>query len=207
MMDFAGVLVFALAYFMATASPGPGVAAVVARTLARGAGGSASFIAGFVLGDLVWFAVAASGLALLAETFAALFITLRYAGAAYLLFLAWKFWTAPAVVPAMADAAAARPETGARLMLAGLAITLGNPKVIVFFMALLPTVVDLPSLNLGGFAGIALLSVAILAAVLSAYTLAAARARRLLTSPRAMRAVNRGSGVAMAGAAVAVAAR
>jgi hypothetical protein len=48
-MDLAGLLVFAAAYLMATASPGPGVAAVVAR----GAGGSASFIAGFVLGDLV----------------------------------------------------------------------------------------------------------------------------------------------------------
>jgi threonine/homoserine/homoserine lactone efflux protein len=98
-MDLAGLLVFAVAYLMATASPGPGVAAVVARTLARGPGGSAGFIAGFVLGDLLWFSVAASGLALLAEAFAALFTALRYAGAAFLLFLAWKLWTAPAVVP------------------------------------------------------------------------------------------------------------
>ncbi len=203
-MDLAGLLVFALAYVMATASPGPGTAAVVARTLARGPGGSAGFIAGFVLGDLIWFSVAASGLALLAETFAALFTALRYAGAAYLLFLAWKLWTAPAVVP---GAAAAAPEKGGRLFLAGLAITLGNPKVIVFFLALLPTVVDLPSLTPGGFAAIALLSAAILTSVLAAYTLAAARARRLLASPRAVRVVNRGSGAAMAGAAVAVASR
>lgn len=203
-MDFAGLLVFGLAYLMATASPGPGVAAVVARTLARGPQGSAGFIAGFVTGDLVWFAVAASGLALLAETFTALFTAIRYAGAAYLLFLAWRLWTAPAVVP---GAQPARPEKGGRLFLAGLAITLGNPKVIVFFLALLPTVVDLPSLTLGGFAGIASLSAAILVSVLAAYTLAAARARRLLASPRAVRAVNRGSGAAMAGAAVAVASR
>jgi threonine/homoserine/homoserine lactone efflux protein len=179
-MDLAGLLVFAVAYLMATASPGPGVAAVVARTLARGPGGSAGFIAGFVLGDLVWFAVAASGLALLAETFAALFTAIRYAGAAFLLFLAWKLWTAPAVVP---GAEPARPEKGARLFLAGLAITLGNPKVIVFFLALLPTVVDLPSLTPGGFAAIASLSAAILTSVLVAYTLAAARASGLLTSP------------------------
>jgi threonine/homoserine/homoserine lactone efflux protein len=204
-MDLAGLLVFAAAYLMATASPGPGVAAVVARALARGAGGSASFIAGFVLGDLVWFAVAASGIALLAETFAALFTAIRYAGAAYLLYLAWRLWTAPAV-PA-ADAPPARPEKGVRLFLAGLAITLGNPKVIVFFLALLPTVLNLGALTLGGFAGIALLSAAILSGVLAAYTAVAARARRLLTSPRAVRAVNRGSGAAMAGAAVAVASR
>lgn len=204
-MDFAGLFVFALAYLMATASPGPGVAAVVARTLARGPGGSAGFIAGFVLGDLIWFAVAASGLALLAEAFAALFTAMRYAGAAYLLFLAWKLWTAPAVVPAVVGAPP--PEKGVKLFLAGLTITLGNPKVIVFFLALLPTVVDLPSLTPGGFAAIALLSAAILSSVMAAYTLAAARARRLLTSPGAVRAVNRGSGAAMAGAAVAVASR
>ena len=53
----------------------------------------------------------------------------------------------------------------------------------------------------------ALLSAAILAGVLAAYTAAAAWAWRLLSSPRAVRAVNRGSGAAMAGAAVAVASR
>ena len=52
-----------------------------------------------------------------------------------------------------------------------------------------------------------MLSAAILAAVMAAYTAAAARARRLLSSSRAVRAVNRGSGAAMAGAAVAVASR
>ena len=140
--------------------------------------------------------MAASGIALLAETFAELFTAIRYAGAAYLLYLAWRLWTAPAV-PA-ADAPPARPEKGVRLFLAGLAITLGNPKVIVFFLALLPTVLNLGALTLGGFAGIALLSAAILSGVLAAYTAVAARARRLLTSPRAVRAVNRGSGAAMA---------
>jgi len=204
-MDLAGLLVFAAAYLLAVASPGPAVAAVVARTLARGPAGSAGFIAGFVLGDLLWFAVAASGLALLAETFAALFTAIRYGGAAYLLFLAWKLWTAPAV-PA-AEAPPARPEKGGRLFLAGLAVQLGNPKVIVFFLALLPAVLDLQALTPGGFAAVALLSAAMLSGVLAAYTLAAARARRLLTSPRAVRAVNRGGGAAMAGAAVAVASR
>lgn len=206
-MDLAGLLVYAAAYVMATASPGPGVASVVARTLSRGPARSASFIAGFVAGDLIWFAVAASGLALLAETFAALFTAIRYAGAAYLLYLAWRLWTAP--VPDQTGAALPGPkhESGARLFVAGLAITLGNPKVIAFFLALLPAVLDLRALSLGAFAGIALLSAAILTGVLAAYTFAAARARRLLTSPRALRAANRGSGAAMASAAVAVAAR
>ena len=121
-------------------------------------------------------------------------------GGAYLLYLAWKLWSAP-VRPL--DSAAAAPQDRRRL-LAGLAINLGNPKVIVFFLALLPTVVDLGALTRLGFAELALLVVAIASTVLAAYALAAARARRLLTSRRAIRLVNRGSGAVMAGAAVAI---
>ena len=202
-MDWPALVIFAAAYFTAVASPGPGVAAIVARVLARGTAGVTPFIAGYVVGDLVWFTVAAFGLALLAQTFATLFLAVKYAGAAYLFWLAYRLWTAPA--------AAAEPDTpaerGERLFLAGLLVTLGNPKVIVFFLALLPAVVDLEALTLLGFVEIALLIAVILSGVLAGYAFAAARARRLFTTPRAIRLVNRSTGAVMAGAAVAIAAR
>lgn len=205
-MDLAGLLLFAAAYVVATASPGPGVAAVVARVLARGPRGAPAFIAGFVAGDLLWFGLAATGLAVLAQAFAAVFLAIKWAGAAYLLYLAWKLWTAPARPVEDTKAEAAPSAEGGRLFLAGLALTLGNPKVIVFFLALLPTVVDLDRLTPAGFAEIAALIAVILSAVLAGYAAAAARARRLLSSPRALRLVNRGTGAVMAGAAVTVAA-
>lgn len=204
-MPLSGLLVFAAAYVMAAAFPGPGVATVVARVLARGTRGVPGFIAGFVVGDLIWFGTAATGLAVLVQTFAALFLAIKYAGAAYLLFMAWKLWTAPAsAVPEGRDAPT---EGGGRLFVAGLALTLSNPKVIVFFLALLPSVVRLDTLSLAGFAEVAGLIVVILSTVLALYAAAAARARRLFTSPRAVRTLNRGTGVVMAGAAVAVATR
>ncbi len=49
-----------------------------------------------MVGDLVWFAIAATGLAALAKTAATLFVAIKWAGVAYLLYLAWKLWTAPA---------------------------------------------------------------------------------------------------------------
>ena len=204
-MTLSGLLIFAAAYVMATASPGPGVAAVVARVLAKGMPGMPGFIAGFVLGDLIWFSIAATGLAVLAQTFAAVFLAIKYAGAAYLLFLAWKLWTSPASPVELGRDVP--PEGGGRLFVAGLVLTLSNPKVIVFFLALLPTVVHLDTLSLAGFAEIAALIVVILSAVLVSYATAAARARRLFTSPRAVRKLNRGTGIVMAGAAVAVATR
>ncbi|MGH7155417.1 MAG: LysE family translocator, partial [Acetobacteraceae bacterium] len=139
-MDYSHLIVFAVAYLAVLVLPGPGVTALVARVLARGAQGSPAFIAGFVVGALIWFTIAATGLAVLAATFASVFVAVRYAGAAYLLYLAWKLWTAPA---RPFDACAAPADHRGRLFLTGVAINLGNPKVIVFFLALLPTVVEL----------------------------------------------------------------
>ncbi len=203
-MDSTQLLVFAAAYFAVLVLPGPGVTALVARVLARGLTGAPAFIAGFVAGALVWFTVAATGLAVLAQSFATVFVAIRYAGAAYLLYLAWKLWTS---APQSIDASRQSPEERGRLFLTGLAINLGNPKVIVFFLALLPTVVDLGALAFTGFLELAAAIIAIAGGVLTGYALAAARARRLFTSPRTLRLINRGSGTIMAGAAISIAAR
>jgi threonine/homoserine/homoserine lactone efflux protein len=203
-MELIGLLAFSGAYFLAVASPGPGVAAVIARALGHGLKGSPAFIAGFVLGDLIWFTCAATGLAVIATAYAPLFLLIKYAGAAYLLFLAYKMWTAPV---ASVTGEAPKDDSPFKLFLGSLALTLGNPKVMVFFLAILPTVVDLKTLSVLGFAELALIIVAIISSVLMGYALLAARARHLITSPKALRVVNRTSGAALAAAAVAVATR
>jgi threonine/homoserine/homoserine lactone efflux protein len=86
-------------------------------------------------------------------------------------------------------------------------LTLANPKAILFFLALLPTVVDLASMNALRFVEISAAIVVVLPAVLFTYVFLASRARQLFTTPAAVRRLNRSSGVAMAGAAVVVAAR
>ena len=203
-MSLPHLLAFAATYFAVLVLPGPGVTALVARVISRGTYGCPAFIAGFVVGAIAWFTIAATGLAVLASTFAAIFVAIRYSAAAYLLYLAWKLWTAP-----VRPRASNQPSVNgrARLFLAGLAINLGNPKVIVFFLALLPTVVDLSTLTPLSFAELALIVITVASSVLTAYALAAARARRMFTSPRAIRLMNRGSGVVMAGAAATIATR
>jgi len=79
--------------------------------------------------------------------------------------------------------------------------------VILFFLALLPGVIDLDRLSASGLAAMGATIVVVLSGVLSAYAGAAARARRVFTSARARRAINRGAGTVMAGAAVAIATR
>jgi threonine/homoserine/homoserine lactone efflux protein len=205
-MSWYGLLTFCVVYFLAVATPGPGVAAVLAQGLARGSAGAPAFIAGFLAGDLIWFLAAAVGLAALAQTAHTAFVIVRYAGAVYLLYLAYKLWSAP--VRPVAEAHAPTPERPPRaLFLGALTLTLSNPKPMLFFLALLPTVVPLESLNAVGHLEIAAAIAVILPATLGGYVLIAARARAWLRSPRALKIVNRGSGMLMAAAAVAVATR
>jgi hypothetical protein len=56
-----GLVLFGLVYLLATASPAPGIAAIIARVLSYGTPGMAGFIAGFVMGDLIWFSLVATG--------------------------------------------------------------------------------------------------------------------------------------------------
>ncbi|MBX9592586.1 MAG: LysE family translocator [Hyphomonadaceae bacterium] len=204
-MDLTSLLVFAGALFVAAASPGPGITAIVARVLGRGMHGAIAFTAGIALGDVVWLTVAVLGLAVVAQTFHGVFLVIKYAGAAYLLYLAWKLWTAPVVARDVAPDQSDIKRV--RLFLAGLAVTLGNPKVMVFYLALLPNIIDLRTVTILGWLELSLVVLGVLAVVFGAYVALAARTRALFTSPRAMRMVNRGTGVVMASAAAAIAAK
>lgn len=204
-MDFTSLLVFAATLLVAAASPGPGIAALVARVVGSGLGSARAFAAGLIVGDLVWLAVAVVGLAVVIQAFHGIFAAIKYAGAAYLLYLAYSLWVAPA--PAQDIGPDDRGENPARLFLAGLAVTLGNPKVVAFYLALLPTLIDLGRVGFLGYVELAAITVAILVVVFGAYAVAAARARALFRSARRMRLLNRASGALMAGAAVAVASK
>jgi len=200
-----GILTFCAVYALAVATPGPGIAAIVARSLAHGLKGAPAFIGGMIIGDLTWFAIAATRLAALAKTAATLFVAIKWAGVAYLVYLAWKLWTAPAERVAVADDNAKRH--GWQAFFGGLALTLSNPKAILFFLALLPTVVDLASMNPSSFLEISAVICILMPLILGTYAFLAARARELFTSAKAVRRLNRSSGAAMAGAAVVIATR
>jgi threonine/homoserine/homoserine lactone efflux protein len=204
-MTLAGLLVFAAAYALAVASPGPGIAAVVGQVLGRGIRTAPSLIAGILTGDLIWFTCAALGLAALAQAYAGIFLAIKWVGVAYLVFLAWKMWTSP--VDALQASADRKDISHGQLFISGLSLTLGNPKAIAFFMALLPAIVDLAQLSVAGVAEVALLIAIILPTVLLGYALFAHAARGVFRSPRAMKTLNRVSGTAIAGAAAAIAVR
>jgi threonine/homoserine/homoserine lactone efflux protein len=204
-MDAFTLLAFTIAYAIAVVVPGPGIAAVVARALGSGFWGAVPMVIGILAGDLIYLVFALFGLAAIANWFGPLFTVIRWASAAYLLFIAWQFWTAR---PG-AEQIGAKAGGGAwRTFLGGLALTLGNPKTIVFFLALLPTVVPLDRpISLLGFGELLGIVFLVLPLICLTYAALAAAARDFFRSTTAIRRLNRTAAAIMAGAAALIAVR
>lgn len=204
-MSLETYIALALAMFVLAITPGPGIFATIARALHGGFRPALSMIAGIVTGDLLFLLLAVFGLAVIAETLGEFFLIVKVAGGLYLIWLGWKMWrTEPAAVDVDKADKARRPADG---FIPGLTITLGNPKVIIFYVAFLPTFVDLTQVTALNIAMMAAVVSIVLAAVLAGYAYLAARTRTIFKSRRAMLGLNRGAGTVMIGTGLVVATR
>lgn len=185
------LVLFAAAMFVLAITPGPGVFATVARALASGLRHAAAVVAGIVIGDLLFLVAAVYGLAALAQVLGDLFAFVKYAGAAYLIWLGVGLWRAP---PGKHAIRGVKELSWHSSLVTGLVITLGNPKVILFYLGFLPTFVDLEQLSPHGVMLIAAVVAVVVGGVLLGYACGAARARRWFRSARAERVLNRGAG-------------
>jgi threonine/homoserine/homoserine lactone efflux protein len=203
-MTTTSLLIFAGALFMAAGSPGPSIAALVARVLSKGARDVLPFLAAMWIGEAIWLTFAVAGLAAIAEAFHWAFVAIKWLGVCYLLYLAWKMWFTSAD---SGDEKLPETQSATRLFFAGMTVTLGNPKIMMFYVALLPSIIDVHSVTLVGWAELAATMFVVLIAIDVTWALLAAKARGFLKSRRAVRMANRASAGTMAGAAVAIAMR
>lgn len=177
---------FIVPFAIAAALPGPAQGALIAQTLAKGGRSTVPFVVGMVAGNFVWLSMAVFGLSALAVHYEWLFWILKWLGVAYLLFIAWKLWNADVSVV---------PDRGAdgRGMVSGALVTLGNPKAVIFFGAVLPHAFDMSALTSPQVTLILFLGLLIDLVTQCLYLVSAAKARRLITSPKRMTVVNRAS--------------
>lgn len=202
-MDLTTLATFAIALGIAAAIPGPGVAALVGRSLATGFRPTLPMVLGLIAGDLTYLTVAVLGLAFIAESLGTFFFVVKWAGIGYLLYLAWKFWTAQS--GALAAKSNVKSATAFQTFLAGLAVTLGNPKTITFYLALTPTIVDVTHLTLISYLELVGIVFLVLGVVITSYVALAARARTAFEKPAALKRLNRTAATLLAGAAAGLA--
>lgn len=199
MIPLHNLLIYAGIYAFVIALPGPNVIAIAARALAGGFRAAVPAALGTALGDIVLMSFSAFGLELVSKASSGLFLAVKIAGVIYLLWLGYKYWTAPVETP---DPPASNPRGG---FFAQAAVTAGNPKGMAFFFALLPAVVDLKHLNSFGYLELVAATLVLIPAITLSYAALAARARNFLSSETARRRLNRSAGAIIIGAALGIA--
>lgn len=204
-MGLASYLALAAAVFILALTPGPVVVATVARSLMSGFGSALGFVAGVATVDLGYLLLAVFGLSAISSVLGELFIAIKILGAAYLFYLGIRLWTDRAD-PAQI-AAAPVPRRFWKSFGEGALVDLGNPKIILFYAAFLPTFVDLEKLGSRDIAIMAALVVGILIATNLGFAWLASRARYLIRCRGAVKTLNRASGTLMIGAGAWVATR
>jgi threonine/homoserine/homoserine lactone efflux protein len=190
--------------------PGPTTMLIVGYALGDGRRAAFGAVGGVLAGDLAALAVSAIGLGAILASSATVFTVMKFAGAAYLIWLGVKMWRAPvdpdAMDAAQAEAAADRRAKGRRRALHGFIVTALNPKLIAFFIAFLPQFMTPHAPVLPQLLILAPTFLGVSAITNTLYVLAASTARSRLRSRRALTAVNRVGAGCLIGAGVLTAA-
>ena len=196
---------FAVAMLVLAASPGPGVFATTARAMASGFRPALAVIWGIVLGDIIFLLFAAFGLSMVARALGNLFFIVKICGGAYLVWLGIKIWLQNPKTFQDHQNPYSRSKWGN--FASGLIITLSNPKVILFYCGFLPTFLDLSTLTFVDLTFVVAIITGVLSVVLITYAYLASRARRMFTTERAVKRLNRAAGGVMVAAGVVIAVR
>jgi threonine/homoserine/homoserine lactone efflux protein len=135
--DSTAVWLFCLAALALLAIPGPAVLYVVVQSAEQGRRVGLASVAGIHLGTLVHVAAAAAGLSALIVASAVAFSVVKYAGAAYLIYLGIR-----KLLERSSPEQRPRPEPLRRAFARGIVVNVLNPKTALFFLAFLPQFVD-----------------------------------------------------------------
>lgn len=184
--------------------PGPGILVVVARAMSQGfyAGVMASI--GIVAGDFVFICLAVYGLSSLSELMGDFFLLVKYAGAAYLIWLGLKI-IAPSN-PAKNVTVSSKINHSANFF-AGLLTTLANPKAILFYVSFFPAFLDLSQVGYYDLAIILIVAATSVGGVMIAYAYLAANAGARVLNGALSKYIKFGAGGMLVGSGFYIAAR
>lgn len=182
------MLLYAGALFVLFMTPGPVWVALIARTLSGGFNAAWPLALGVVVGDVLWPLLAILGVSWIVSVYADFMLVLRWVACATFIVMGWLV-IRNADKTIASDSRLTRPGMWAGF-LAGLAVILGNPKAVLFYMGMLPGFFDLTQLTWADIAVICFLSLIVPLAGNLTLAIFIGKARALLTSPKALRRTN-----------------
>ena len=199
-MTFESGLAFFISILIFAITPGPGVFALLARAMTQGVRSCFSLALGMAISDIIYLILACLGLAVIATHWGGIFTVIRIVGAIYLIYLGWKMWTQRAEIVRQLDVTTKKDEI--KSFIQGFLISASNPKVILFYIAFLPTFMDLNALSTNDIVIVSLLCLLGLMIGLMAIAFSASWARSYFRSERAMKGLNRVAGSIMVSAGI-----
>lgn len=199
-MSFETAAIFFITLFIFSITPGPGVFAILAKSLTEGAQPCIAMSVGMAVSDVVYLILACYGLAAIAEQWGELFTLIRIAGATYLVYLGWKLWRSRAEYIEREN----RLSAGKKLagFIQGFLISASNPKVILFYIAFLPSFIDLTALETRDIVLVSILTFSGISLGLLTIAASAAWAGQYFRSEKAMKGLNRVAGSIMMSAGI-----
>lgn len=174
-------------------TPGPVWVALIARSISGGFHAALPLALGVVVGDVIWPLIAILGLSWIVGQFASFMTVLQWV-ASLIFMIMGGLLIRTADQKISTDSRLTRPGMWAGFV-AGVAVILGNPKAVLFYMGVLPGFFDLASLTRVDIAAICFLSMAVPLVGNLVLGLSVARTRQLLSSPTALRRMNIGAGI------------
>ncbi|MED4584760.1 LysE family translocator [Brevibacillus choshinensis] len=198
-------MVFALAFAASAASPGPEIAGLLSRALSGGVFASFSLALGIILGKLLMLTAAVLGLTALVEVIGPMFIVLKFCGAVYLVWLGIKKWKNAGRMLAVNEKP--KPVNAIVDIGLGLTMTLSNPIAILFYIALLPGVINISGLTLNSYALLCTIIICVMTCIVVGYGIMAEVVRKRFSSANSKALMDRFAGAMMIGAGILIAIR
>ena len=199
-MSLEASISFFIAIFVFGITPGPGTFALLSKALTSNAKEYFPMTLGMTISDIVYLILATFGLAAIAENYSGVFLAIRIIGAAYLIYLGWKMWTAE--VNTSFDQKESKSISFLASFIQGLLISASNPKVILFYIAFLPAFMDLTQLSTTDIFIVSMLTFFALMIGLMMVSYGAASIKRYLKSETAILYLNRTASSMMVGAGI-----
>ncbi|MGO7265358.1 LysE family translocator [Rhizobium leguminosarum bv. viciae] len=203
-MTLSLLVAYSVALLLACATPGPAMFAVISTGISRGISAALGFVLGVAIGDIVLVSVALAGLVAIAQSFAWVFNVIKFAGAAYLMYLGYRMWKSAGKSQELSEP---EPVSPIRQIAVGAAVGLGNPKAILFHASLMPLILNVATLTAADIAIVLAVVFSVNVTVMGIYAILASASSSWFRSTKAIRILNKTAGGAMIGTGVLVAVR
>lgn len=191
-----GLSLFAIMVALA-ALPSSSVVLVITRSATLGLMNGIATVIGIVVGDILFVILALLGMSVLAQTMGIFFVVVKYVAGFYLIWVGIRLLRAKSLMSL--DLEQAGKSTLLASFMAGLLLTVGDIKAIVFYASLFPTIVDMTTLDGWDMARILLVTVSTVGGVKLAYALATQQIVERLQRRRVLKGIQLVAGTLMVG--------